>query len=111
MSEVGGMIKNGIERKWSPEEIKSSLISSGYSEQEINYELNLALHGTRPMTNQVTNHQIPTQNPQNPQNLSNYQHQVPQKKASNKTIWAIVILLSICILAGIGLLVFKLFVK
>ena len=39
MSEISGILKNGIDRGWQIEEIKQSLLNSGYSIKEIESEM------------------------------------------------------------------------
>jgi len=40
MSEFSGIINNGLERGWSKEEIRTSLLNAGFPQQEIIAELN-----------------------------------------------------------------------
>lgn len=129
MSELVGMIRNGIERGWQVNEIKSSLINSGYSLQSIDLEIS-RLTNSDPQTvpaeivlqNQIPPYEgpspYPPQTAQIPQefkiptklptqSLSTYQTKEPsEKKAGNGLIITIVILLILCILAGAGLLFF-----
>lgn len=115
MSELSGIVRNGIERGWPNEEIKTSLINSGYSAQEIDYELSQLLNA---QSSQPIQKPIPVQQPIpeipsaqeskfNPQDLTHYQMPVQEeKKVGNGIVIAIVILLVLCVLAGAGLYLF-----
>ena len=121
MSELSGIVRNGIERGWPPEEIKTSLVNSGYSAQEIDYELSQLLNA---QSSQPVQQPIPVQKPIpslqpvpemppaqqskfNPQDLTHYQMPVQEeKKAGNGIVIAIVILLVLCVSAGAGLYLF-----
>ena len=105
MSEVSGIVRNGIERGWSLNEIKTSLLNSGYPEQEIDEEIKL-LTNNSPAVSQIPQPNI-TQNKPSMQNLSNYQTLPAEQKASNKMVIAIIILLILCILAGAGFFFFR----
>lgn len=130
MSELGGIIRNGIERGWPNDEIKNSLLNSGYSAQEVDYEFSLLLKNSLapPKTDSIVTKtsqdnssnivspvvmpvpvaltKVP-ENKFNSQDLSNYQTPpIVEKKASNGTVIAITILLVLCVLAGAGLFLF-----
>lgn len=113
MSEISGIIRNGIERGWPSEEIRISLINSGYSQQEVDLELSQILNSTSMQNISATKIvKAPISIPNtpsekfNPQNLTNYQTPSIEKKASNKVVIAIIILLVLCVLAGAGLFLF-----
>lgn len=115
MSEISGIIRNGIERGWPTSEIRTSLINSGYAPQEIDYELNLISNNKISSSlNQQTGQTIPSpqvsqpipQNKFNPQDLTNYQAPIVEKKASKFVLVILIVLLVLCILAGVGLYLF-----
>jgi hypothetical protein len=123
MSELSGIIRNGIERGWPNEEIKNSLLNAGYSLQEIDYELSQLLKTTpiQQLTapiipsaiNQSQNlspvnipNKIESDKKFNSQDLTNYQTPPVEKKASNWIVIAIITLLVLCVLAGAGLFLF-----
>ena len=135
MNEISGIIRNGIERGWPREEIRSSLINSGYPIQEIDYEFSKILNVQQvvpyqleqPQPTQLTQPQVSpivqqsqqimqppapiipqaNQTTFNPQDLTNYQTPVqPKKKKSNWVIITLVVLLVLCILAGAGVYFF-----
>ncbi|MEI7719375.1 MAG: hypothetical protein WCI72_05890 [archaeon] len=107
MSEISGIIRNGMERGWPVAEVRLSLINSGYTSQEIDSELNLLINpqNSSPPAQQT---QVPvvSQNKFNPQDLTNYQTPKVEQKANNLVVIAIVILLILCVLAGAGLYLF-----
>ena len=82
MSELSGIVRNGIERGWPSEEIKTSLVNSGYSAQEIDYELSqlLNVQGAQPIVKPISvplvAPEIPSaqQNKFNPQDLTHIKH-------------------------------------
>ena len=115
MSELSGIVRNGIERGWPSEEIKTSLVNSGYSAQEIDYELSqlLNVQGAQPIVKPISvplvAPEIPSaqQNKFNPQDLTQYQTPAhEERKAGGGIVIAIVILLVLCVLAGAGLYLF-----
>jgi hypothetical protein len=113
MSEISGIIRNGIERGWPKEEIRNSLINSGYSVQEIDYEFSKILNVQQVVSPQseqtLAAPEIPAaqQNKFNSQDLTNYQMPIqPEKKAGNWIVIAIIFLLVLCVLAGAGLYLF-----
>lgn len=116
MSEISGIVRNGIERGWPAEEIKRSLINSGYPVQEVDYELSqiLTAQSTQSVIQPIiqTQKEVPAiplaqQSKFNPQDLTNYQMPMPvEKKANNWMVISIIILLILCVLAGAGLYLF-----
>jgi len=121
MSEIAGIIRNGIERGWPTDEIKNSLLNSGYPTQEIDYELSQLLNRAQGQSTSAIQSTIikPTistpvhlpiqgtqQNKFNSQDLSNYQTPSVEKKASNWMVIAITVLLVLCVLTGAGLFLF-----
>jgi len=124
MSELGGIIRNGIERGWPNDEIKNSLLNSGYSAQEVDYEFSLLLKNSPapprvdsikpvsvpPLSIAAPISPMPVQTNKekkfNSQDLSNYQTPSVEKSASNWMVIAIIILLVLCVLAGAGLFLF-----
>lgn len=105
MSEISGIIRNGIERGWPMEEVKTSLLNSGYSIQEVEHELNLITTSKNESSAKQEEISLP-QNKFNPQDLTHYQTPPVEKKASNKMVIMIIILLVLCVLAGVGLYLF-----
>jgi hypothetical protein len=121
MSELGGIIRNGMERGWPTDEIKNSLLNAGYSAQEVDYELSLLLKNSpvpqqaplvKPLVAPLPAAAPPVPAPAtlekkfNPQDLSNYQTPPVEKNASNWMVIAIIVLLVLCVLAGAGLFLF-----
>lgn len=116
MSELSGIVRNGIERGWPTDEIKLSLINSGYPATEIDYEFSQLLNASSiqpvkqpiiPIQPEVQEIPLAQQSKFNPQDLTNYQMPVSlEKKAGNGLIIAIVALLVLCVLAGAGLYLF-----
>ena len=107
MSEISGVIRNGMERGWPVAEVRLSLINSGYTPQEIDSELNLLINPQNPpQPVQQIPAPIVSQKKYNPQDLTNYQTPKVEPKASNFVVIAIVILLVLCVLAGAGLYLF-----
>ena len=119
MSEISGIIRNGVERGWPLEEIKNSLINSGYPMSDVDSEINL-VNGIAPqqLVQQITQSSSQTlskplpepalqQKKFNSQDLTNYQTPVIEKQASGKIVILIIILLVLCIVAGAGLFFLK----
>jgi len=124
MSELGGIIRNGIERGWPNDEIKNSLLNSGYSAQEVDYEFSLLLKNSpappqvdsikpmsvSPLPTAVSISPMPVQTNMdkkfNSQDLSNYQTPSVEKSASNWMVITVIVLLVLCVLAGAGLFLF-----
>jgi hypothetical protein len=100
MSELQGIIKNGIQRGWPAQEIAQSLINSGYSPQEIQIEL------SKYSSNQTIPPQIPTQPGQK---LAPYQiPETQEKKSANKFVVILLIVLATLAIAGaIGLILYR----
>ncbi|VVB80682.1 Uncharacterised protein [uncultured archaeon] len=100
MSEISGIIKNGMQRGWQPKEIYQSLLNSGYNPQEIQSEINKLSAVAQPVQ------QVSSQG--NGQKLAPYQIPVPQEKksAGKGLIIALVILAIIVVLGGASFILF-----
>jgi hypothetical protein len=97
MSEISGILKNGIDRGWQIMEIKRSLLSAGYSSQEIESEM--SAFQAKPIT--MPEPLQPDQKNMG-QNLKNYQTLSVESKKSPAVLLYVLILLSVLGIAGIA---------
>lgn len=122
MGDITGIVKNALERGWQKNEIIQSLANTGYTQQEIESEIQSLISssnsasGTRALSSSQTLQQV-TQSSQtssqkieipsapqnlfNPQSLKNYQ--IPQlEKPKEVPTYVIVILIALLIVTIIG---------
>jgi hypothetical protein len=98
MSEISGILKNGIERGWQFEEIKQSLLNAGYNEKEI--ETELLVFKAKPIASiQLSEGKEKF----DPQKLNNYQTAQVTSKKSFSLMLFVIIFLTILIAVGAGL--------
>ncbi len=99
MSELAGIIKNGMQRGWPMQEIYQSLVNTGYSPQEIQMEISKFA----PRNPQATPPSIV-----GGQKLLPYQTPpVQEKKSASKIIIVLIIILVLVILSIGGYLFLK----
>jgi hypothetical protein len=101
MSEISGIIKNGLQRGWAPKEIYQSLVNSGYNPNEVQTEINaISANTSRVISPQSTNTLG--------QKLTPYQiSSIPEKKSASKgMVLAIIILALLAIIGATGFLIF-----
>ncbi len=93
MSEFSGVIANGLDRGWTREEIRVSLLNAGYPQQEIDSEINSTGRN-------LSQTQSPTFSEIKP--LDKYQTPiVRQKSKANLLIW--IFLLASILVVGVFL--------
>lgn len=97
MSEISGILKNGIDRGWQLNEIRQSLLSAGYVSKEIESEM-MAFQA-KPFT---TSEQEGKEK-FDPQKLNNYQTPPIENKKSFSLLSFFMVFLFILLIAGIGL--------
>lgn len=94
MSSFSGVINNGLERGWSKQEIRTSLLNAGYPQNEIDAELS-SFNGT--ISNPV---RVLQPEPQDTRPLNKYQ--TPNVKSKKKIVMIfLIVFLSILLIAGI----------
>lgn len=96
MSEIAGMIKNGLQKGWPTQEISKSLINSGYSPQEVETEMAKFSVSSQKMQQMASE--------ENGKKLSNYQLPAPKKQASKWLVWTLIVLL--ILIVGVGAALF-----
>ncbi len=104
MSEVYGLVKNGLDRGWPATEVVQSLINAGFNPQEVQMEL--GKFRVAPQQNT-----LPQVEPAVPQQLSNYQTKSTPSTSSPGTLkWVLISMLILALLAVLGA-VWYLFLK
>jgi hypothetical protein len=95
MSEFSGVINNGLERGWSREEIRASLLNAGYSQKEIDAELNVVSGYSSPQI-------MPAQSQGSDTKPLN-RYQTPNLQTKNKTgLIILIIALSLVLIVGVA---------
>lgn len=102
MSEISGIIKNGIQRGWAPQEIYQSLINSGYNPQEIQAEIT-SVSASLPKVQPISGVQGAGQK------LAPYQVlSTQEKKSSGKAMIITLVILALLTIIGVsGFLIFS----
>lgn len=93
MSEFSGTITNALERGWSIQEIRTSLLNAGYPQQEIDSELR---------NNQSQNTEIPQIiQTQNSKSLNTYQTPIPKPPKKRGILFLIIFLVLVLISSAV----------